>query len=142
MNADDRLQVFANGLKLFTDESADAVKALAMLDALPDKLAFGSEGYIIFADPDNASTYVQFSSEEGQPLWWEVSSQPGDTDLSPVQQRTLRRYGFTVPGASEENPHQEWPRARVAELPGWIERVFRDVYGLPEDYAVALNGGV
>ncbi len=142
MTHDERLQVFANALKLFGDDSAAAVKALAALDALPDRLAFGSEGYIILSDPDDLSTYVQFSSEEGQPLRWEVSSQPHDTDLTPVQQRALRRYGFTVPTSSEQNPFQDWPRARVEELPGWVERIFRDVFGRPEDFTPALVGGV
>ena len=113
-----------------------------MLGALPDKLAFGPEGYIILSDPNNASAYTQFASEEGQPLYWEVSSQPYEQDLTPVQQRALRRYGFTVPHDAVQNPYQEWPRARVEELPGWIDRVFRDVFGLPAEYDVALAGGV
>lgn len=142
MNNEERLQVFANGLKLFTDDSAQAVKALAALDALPEKLAFGPEGYIIFSDPNDQATYTQFASTEGQPLWWEVTSQPYNQDLTPVQQRALRRYGFTVPSDPNQSPHQEWPRSRVEELPAWIERIFRDVFGLPEDYTVALTGGV
>lgn len=142
MNNEERLQVFANGLKLFSEESAQAVKALAVLDALPDRLTFGPEGYIIFADATDAATYTQFASEDGRPLLWEVSSQPANQDLTPVQQRALRRYGFTVPSDAARNPHQEWPRARIEELPGWIERVFRDVYGLPEDFTVALSGGI
>ncbi len=142
MTPDERRQVFSNALRLFTENSAEAVKALAMLGALPDKLAFGPEGYIIFADPDDAATYTQISSEDGQPLYWEVSSQPYDADLTPVQQRALRRYGFTVPHDASQNPYQEWPRSRVEELPGWIDRVFRDVFGLPEDFTVALAGGV
>jgi len=145
MTTDERLQVFTNALKLFTDDSAQssqAVKNLALLDALPDKLAFGSEGYIILADPRDPSAYTQIASADGRPLWWEVSSQPYNTGLTPVQQRALRRYGFTVPANGDENPYQEWPRARVEELPGWIERLFRDVLSLPEDYAVTLAGGV
>ncbi len=142
MNADERREVYANGLKLFTDDCASAVKALAMLGVLPDKLSFGPEGYIIFEDPNSPTAYTQFRSLEGAPLYWEVSSQPYDQDLTPVQQRALRRYGFTVPSSSEQNPHQEWPRARVDELPGWIEKVFRDVFGLPADGQIALAGGV
>ncbi len=145
MTSDERLQVFANALNLFTDDSAQssqAVKKLATLDVLPDKLAFGAEGYIILADPQAPSTYTQVASAEGRPLWWEVSSQPYDTDLTPVQLRALRRYGFTVPSGGDKNPYQEWPRARVEELPGWIERVFRDVFSLPDDYTVTLAGGV
>ena len=142
MNAEDRQQVFVNGLKLFTENSTEAVKALATLGVLPDKLAFGPEGSIIFTDPNAATAYTQLASEEGQPLYWEVSSQPYDQDLTPVQQRALRRYGFTVPHDSSQNPYQEWPRARAEELPGWIDRVFRDVFGLPADYGVALAGGV
>lgn len=142
MTPDDRLQVYANALKLFTDDSAQAVKTLAALDALPDKLAFGSEGYIIFSDPADPSVYTQIASLEGRPFWWEVSSQPRSAELTPVQQRALRRYGFTVPSSDDENPYQEWPRARVEELPGWIERIFRDVLNLPEDFSVALAGGV
>ena len=142
MNADERRQVFANALKLFTEESTEAVRALATLGVLPDKLTFGSEGYIIFADPNDATAYTQFASEEGRPLYWEVSSQPYEQELTPVQQRALRRYGFTVPPDINVNPFQEWPRARVDELPGWIERVFRDVFGLPEDCDVSLSGGV
>jgi hypothetical protein len=142
MNADERSQVFANALKLFTDQSTEAVKALAALGALPDKLTFGPEGYIIFSDPNNATAYTQVASEEAKPLYWEVSSQPYDQDLTPVQQRALRRYGFTVPRETGQNAYQEWPRARVDELPGWIERIFRDVFGLPGDYDVQLAGGV
>ncbi len=145
MTSDERLQIFANALKLFTDDSAQsaqAVKNLATLDALPNKLAFGAEGYIILSDPHDPSTYTQIASAEGRPLWWEVSSQPGNKDLTPVQQRALRRYGFTAPSSSDENPYQEWPRARGEELPGWIERIFRDVVSLPDDYAVTLAGGI
>src|SRR5690349_16709094 len=123
MTPDDRLQVYTNALKLFSDESAQAVRNLAVLDALPDKLAFGAEGYIIFSDPDDPSVYTQIASLEGRPFWWEVSSQPRAAGLTPVQQRALRRYGFTVPSNDDENPYQEWPRARVEELPGWIERI-------------------
>jgi hypothetical protein len=142
MNVEERQQVFANGLKLFTEESTDAVKALAGLGALPDKLAFGPEGYIIFSDPNDASAYTQFASMPGKPLYWEVTSQPYNQDLTPVQQRALRRYGFTVPQDSGQNPHQEWPRARVDELPNWLDRIFRDVFGLPAEYDVALDGGI
>jgi hypothetical protein len=145
MTPDERSQIFANALKLFTDDSAQssqAVKSLAALDALPDKLAFGSEGYIILADPRDPATYTQIASAEGRPLWWEVSSQPSDTALTPVQQRALRRYGFNVPSGGDVNPYQEWPRARVEELPGFIELVFRDVFSLSDDYAVTLAGGV
>ncbi len=145
MTSDERSQIFANALKLFTDDSAQssqAVKSLAALDALPDKLAFGSEGYIILTDPRDPTTYTQIASAEGRPLWWEVSSQPSDTALTPVQQRALRRYGFSVPSSGDENPYQDWPRARIEELPGFIELVFRDVFNLPEDYAVTLAGGV
>ena len=142
MTPDERLQVFANALKLFTPESADAVKALALLGALPDKLTFGPEGYIIFADPNAPSAYTQIASEDDRPLYWEVSSQPHDRDLTPVQQRALRRFGFTVPSDVNQNPHQDWPRARVDELPPWLDRVLRDVFGLPEDCDVLLSGGV
>ncbi len=142
MTNDERTQVFSNALKLFSDESADAVKALTALDALPDRLTFGPEGYVIFADPAAPATYTQIASAEGRPLWWEVSSQPGDADLTPVQRRALRRYGFTLSDDPGQNPHQEWPRARVDELPGWLDRVFRDVFGLPADYTVTLAGGV
>ena len=142
MTADERRQVFANALKLFTDESPEAVKALAGLGVLPDKLSFGPEGYIIFSDPNDSSTYTQIASEDGRPFFWEVSSQPYDQDLTPVQQRALRRYGFTVPSDSNQNPYQEWPRERVEELPDWLDRIFRDVFGLPADYTMALAGGV
>ncbi len=145
MSPNDRVQVYANALKLFDNDStvtAQAVKSLAMLDVLPDKMAFDTEGYIIFSAAGDLSTYVQLASEDGRPLRVEVSSQPRDTNLTPVQQRTLRRYGFTIAGGSETNPHQDWPRARMEELPGWIERVFRDVYGLPEDGTIVLAGGV
>ena len=142
MTSDERRQVYANALKLFTDDSAEAVKTLAVLGALPDKLAFGPEGYIIFSDPNAASAYTQIASEDSQPLYWEVSSQPYDQDLTPVQQRALRRYGFTVPADAGQNPHQDWARDRVDELPPWIDRVFRDVFGLPEDCDVSLSGGV
>ena len=142
MTTDERRQVFANALKLFTDESPEAVKTLARLGVLPDKLSFGPEGYIIFADPNDPSTYTQIASVEGRPFYWEVSSQPYDQDLTPVQQRALRRYGFTVPSDPHQNPYQEWPRERVEELPDWLDRIFRDVFGLPADYTLALAGGV
>jgi hypothetical protein len=142
MTADERRQVFANALKLFTEESPEAVKALAGLGVLPDKLSFGPEGYIIFSDPNDPSTYTQIASEDGRPFYWEVSSQPYDQDLTPVQQRALRRYGFTVPSDPNQNPYQEWPRERVEELPDWLDRIFRDVFGLPADYTMALAGGV
>ena len=142
MTADERRQVFANALKLFTDESPEAVKTLAGLGVLPDKLSFGPEGYVIFSDPHDPSTYTQVASEEGQPFYWEVSSQPYNRDLTPVQQRALRRYGFTVPSDPNRNPYHEWPRERVEELPDWLDRIFRDVFGLPADYTVALAGGV
>ncbi len=142
MTVDERRQVFANALKLFTDDSAEAVKALAVLGALPDKLAFGPEGYVIFSDPDDLSTYTQIASEDGQPFYWEVSSQPYETDLTPVQQRALRRFGFTVPADAGQNTYQQWPRSRVEAIPDLIERIFRDVFGRPDDYTVALAGGV
>ena len=142
MTVEERRQVFANALKLFTDDSAEAVKALAVLGVLPDKLAFGPEGYVIFTDPTDLSAYTQIASEDGQPFHWEVSSQPYDTGLTPVQQRALRRYGFTVPPDLSQNPYQQWPRSRVEAIPDLIERVFRDVFGRPDDYAVALAGGV
>ncbi|HKC74453.1 MAG TPA: hypothetical protein VKF37_09660, partial [Chloroflexota bacterium] len=63
MTADERRQVFANALKLFTDESPEAVKTLAGLGVLPDKLSFGPEGYIIFSDPNDPATYTQIASE-------------------------------------------------------------------------------
>jgi hypothetical protein len=57
MTADERCQVFANALKLFTDESAEAVKTLATLGVLPDKLSFGPEGYVIFSGLNDPSTW-------------------------------------------------------------------------------------
>lgn len=142
MTSDERLQVFANALKLFTNESASAVKALALLDVLPDKLTFGPEGYVILSDPNDLSAYVQIASVEGRPFYWEVSGQPHGETLTPVQQRALRRYGFAIPSGDDQNPRQEWPRARADELPAWMERVFREVFNLPDDTDVMLSGGV
>jgi len=142
VTSDERLQVFANALKLFTDESASAVKALAQLDVLPDKLTFGPEGYVILSDPNDLSAYVQIAAVEGRPFYWEVSGRPHGETLTPVQLRALRRYGFVIPSGDDQNPRQEWPRARAQELPAWMERIFREVFNLPADTAVTLSGGV
>ena len=142
MDRQQRTQIFANALKLFTSDSAVAVKELAALDILPAKLEFGPDGYVVFTDSSDPTVYTQVASIQGQPLHWEVSSEPAGVALTPVQQRALRRYGFALSTQGDKNPSQPWPRERVDELPGWIERVFCDVFGLKENYAPLLVGGI
>ena len=88
---------------------------------------------------------VEDQSDDHQPRRELLLDQKAGTPALVVPARRsalLRRYGFSVPGDPNQNPHQEWPRERVEELPDWIDRIFRDVFGLPADYTVALAGGV
>jgi len=61
MNADERLQVFANGLKLFTDESADGYWRKAALSGVAEALAA--------TDPDRAERVAQSITKERLKVW-------------------------------------------------------------------------
>ncbi len=108
-----------------------------------DALKRADDGFVIFNPPHDEDTYAQFSHRAGEPIFCEVSNRSEGWNahsLDAAQIAALRALGYEIPSPHHQaNPNKEFSGNSDA-LAQEVERIFRDVFREPEDYAVVSRG--
>ena len=102
------------------------------------------DAMVIFNLAHDEDTFIQYSHvQAGDPLLCEVSNRSEGWNahsLDARQVEALRALGYEIPSPHHQaNPRKESagdPAALAAET----EQIFRNVFGVPEDYEVESSG--
>ncbi len=108
-----------------------------------EALARADDGFVIFNPPHDEDTYAQFSHRAGEPVFCEVSNRSEGWNahsLDSAQIAELRALGYEIPSPHHQaNPHKDFA-GEAGALAQEVERIFRNVFREPEDYAVVSSG--
>ncbi len=109
-----------------------------------DALIRTDNGFVIFNLAQDEDSYVQFTRDGLKtPLFCEVSNRAEGWNahsLDSVQVTALRALGYEIASPHHQaNPHKEFS-GDAATLANEVERIFRDVFRAPADYAVVSSG--
>ena len=106
-------------------------------------LTESSDGMLIFNPVGDEDTFIQFSRREGEPLFCEVSNRSegwNSHSLDTGQRERLTALGYEIPSphhqANPRKPYNGPPDQLAAE----VEQIFREVFSLPQEYAVVSSG--
>ena len=106
-------------------------------------LSLADDGFVIFNPPHDEDTYAQFSRRSGEPIFCEVSNRSEGWNahsLDAAQIAELRALGYEIPSPHHQaSPNKEF-NGDVNVLVQEAERIFRNVFREPEDYAVVSSG--
>ena len=101
------------------------------------------DAMLMFNPPHDEDTFVQFSRRADESLFCEVSNKSeGWNSHSMAREQTalLTALGYTIPSPHHQsNPNKNYSGSAEA-LALEIEKIFRTVFGLGEEYSVESSG--
>lgn len=101
------------------------------------------DSILIFTQKGVAENYVQFNQRVGEPLHCESTTRNWNGELPPLGRSARARLaglGYELPKPKEkENASKKFDGA-PRDLALEVEKIFREVFELPEDYEVMSSG--
>lgn len=116
---------------------------LALIEGELKKLESDPEPVVIFYPPDDGYKYVQFLLNPGARLECQVSnySDKSNSALDENQRRHLQVLGFALPAPKKEgNATKTYRGVPFSQVALETEKIFRDVFQLPENGDLAPHG--
>ena len=101
------------------------------------------DGILIFSQKGESENFVQFNQRLDEPLYCEATTRQWGGNLKPLEpkQRTrLSGLGYKLPKPKEKENARKHFEGSPRELAEQVEKIFRDVFELPEDYDVMSSG--
>ena len=101
------------------------------------------DGILIFSQKGESENFVQFNQRLDESLYCEATCRKWGGSLAPLdsKQRTrLAALGYELPKPKEKENARKHFDGSPRELAEQVEKIFREVFELPEDYDVMSSG--
>jgi hypothetical protein len=101
------------------------------------------DGLLVFSQKGADENFVQFNQTKDEPLYVEVTSRNWGGKQPPLdaaQLAQLAYFGYAVPQPNEQENAGKKFNGSAREMAEEVEKIFREVFGLAEDYDVVSSG--
>ena len=101
------------------------------------------DSILIFTQKGADENFVQFNQRIDQPLYCEVTTRNWGGELAPLEPEALAQLsflGYALPEPDERENASKYFNGAPRELGEEVEKIFHEVFELPEDYEVMSSG--
>ena len=112
------------------------IRDLNIVMSTPDSI-------LIFSQKGEDENFVQFNQRIDQPLYCEVTTRNWGGTLAPLEPVALAQLsflGYALPEPNERDNASKYFNGAPRELAEEVEKIFREVFELAEDYDVMSSG--
>lgn len=101
------------------------------------------DGILIFSQKGESENFVQFNQRLDELLYCEATTRQWGGALPPLDKKArakLSTLGYELPKPKEKENASKHFEGSPRELAGEVERIFLEIFELPEDYDVMSSG--
>lgn len=101
------------------------------------------DSILIFSQKGVDENFVQFNQAVDQPLYCEVTVRNWGGELAPLEPAALAQlsyFGYALPEPKERENASKYFEGAPREMAEEVEKIFREVFELAEDYDVMSSG--
>jgi len=101
------------------------------------------DGILIFSQKGESENFVQFNQRLDEALYCEVTCRKWGGNLEPLDRGRLKQlvsFGYAIPKPKEKENASKHFEGSPREMADEVEKIFREVFELAEDYDVMSSG--